>query len=291
MEQPFLQALQAETPLQIVGTPYAYSALLAQKAGFKAIYLSGAGLANGDYGLPDLGLTDLSEVVNKVQQITQACDLPLLVDADTGWGSPLNVQRTFYQLSKAGASGAHIEDQDINKRCGHRDKKRLVSKKNMIGRIQAALDGRAHDHFLVMARTDALANEGLEASLDRALSYQEAGAQAIFVEAVKSLEHYQAFTHALNIPVLANLTEFGKTPLFALEELKQVGVQMVLYPLSAFRAMNQAAFRVFETIRKEGNQIKQLEKMQSRVDLYDVLNYQQLETQLDHYLESMEMDE
>lgn len=278
------EAMAVEKPLQIVGTIHAYAAKLAQQAGFKAIYLSGAGVANAELGLPDLAMTSLDDVLISVNRITDACDLPLIVDADTGWGSFLNISRSFRLLSKAGAAGAHIEDQTEMKRCGHREGKQCVSTATMVGRIQAALEGRINDHFFVIARTDALASEGEAATLERALAYQAAGAQAIFLEAVTELSQYQRFAKALSVPVMANMTEFGKTPLFTLEHLQQAGVQLVLYPLSAFRAMNQAAFNVYQTIKKQGTQISLLDTMQTREELYRVLDYVRYEKIIDqHY--------
>lgn len=271
------QAMAAEKPLQVVGAIHAYAAKLAQQAGFKAIYLSGAGVANAELGLPDLAMTSLNDVLISVDRITDACDLPLLVDADTGWGSVINIQRTFRLLSKAGAAGAHIEDQTETKRCGHREGKQLVNTATMVGRIQAAVDGRLDSDFMVIARTDALASEGEASALERALAYQAAGADAIFVEAVTDLSQYQHFSKALAVPVLANMTEFGKTPLYTLETLANVGVSIVLYPLSAFRAMNQAALRVYQTIKKDGTQAALIDQMQTREDLYRVLHYQDFE--------------
>lgn len=280
-----IQAALAKTnPLPIVGVIHAYAACLAEQAGHQAIYLSGAGVANSQLALPDLGLTSLNDVLEQVEKITQACPLPLLVDADTGWGSPLNVRRTFKLLSKAGAAGAHIEDQTESKRCGHREGKQLVSKSHMIGRIKAALDGRINDKFMVMARTDAIAVEGENTALDRALAYQEAGADALFIEAVTTLEQYQMFTNALKVPVLANITEFGKTPLFTREQLKQAHVKMILYPLSAFRAMNAVALKVYNTILKEGSQQSVVNLMQTREELYKTLHYEQFEKEINDYL-------
>jgi methylisocitrate lyase len=229
-------------------------------------------------------MTTLNDVLDEVQRITAACDLPLLVDADTGWGSPLNISRTFKMLSRLGAAGAHIEDQQEFKRCGHREGKHLVSTQQMVGRLKAALDGREHDSFVVMARTDALQSEGLQGALDRALEYQNAGADAIFVEALTSLEQFATFCDALEVPVLANITEFGKTPLFTKDELAQAGIDIVLYPLSAFRAMNKAAVQIYQTIRQQGTQQSMIESMQNRQELYHYLNYEQYEQRLEHYL-------
>lgn len=283
-----MQSLKATitkvNPLPIVGVIHAYAARLAEQAGHQAIYLSGAGVANSQFALPDLGLTSLNDVLDQVVKITEVSSLPLLVDADTGWGSPLNVRRTFKLLSKAGASGAHIEDQTEAKRCGHREGKQLVPVSHMVSRIQAALDGRVSDEFMVMARTDAIAVEGMDAALDRALAYQEAGADALFIEAATMLEHYQIFTQALKVPVLANITEFGKTPLFTVDELKKANVRMVLYPLSAFRAMNAVALKVYDAILKEGTQQSVVGLMQTRQDLYQTLHYEQFENEINHYL-------
>ncbi len=282
------QAIAANKPLQIPGVINAYAARLAQETGFAALYLSGAGVANSKFALPDLAMTSLNDVVEDVRHITSATTLPLLVDADTGWGSPINVRRSFKMLSRAGAAGAHIEDQHEAKRCGHRDGKQLVSSQEMVGRIKSALDGREHDSFVVMARTDAFAVEGEKGALQRALDYQAAGADALFLEAVTTLEQYKAFTQALTIPVMANITEFGKTPLFTKQQLKDVGVAIILYPLSAFRAMNAAALKVYSAILKEGTQQSVVDLMQSRVDLYHYLNYQQYEKEQDAYLHIME---
>lgn len=282
-----IKSVLAKTnPLPIVGVIHAYAAKLAEQAGHQAIYLSGAGVANAQFALPDLALTSLNDVLDQTAKITDATSLPLLVDADTGWGSPLNVRRTFRLLSKAGAAGAHIEDQTESKRCGHREGKKLVSTDLMISRLKAALDGRVRDDFMVMARTDALAVEGEQAALARAIAYQEAGADALFIEAVTSIEQYQIFTHALKVPVLANMTEFGKTPLMTREQLKQAKVSMILYPLSAFRAMNMAALQVYEVILKEGTQQSVLSKMQTREALYKILGYEVFEQELNRYLEN-----
>lgn len=275
------EAMAAENPLQIVGTIHAYAAKLAEQAGFKAIYLSGAGVANAEFGLPDLAMTSLDDVLTTVYRITDACNLPLIVDADTGWGSPLNVSRSFRLLSKAGAAGAHIEDQTESKRCGHREGKQLVEVSTMVGRIHAALDGRVDDQFCVIARTDAIATEGEAKALERALAYQAAGAEAIFVEAVTDLSQYQHFVSMLSVPVMANITEFGHTPLYTLPSLAQVGVQLVLYPQSAFRAMSQAALKVYHAIKTEGTQASVIELMQTRDDLYRILDYTDYENKLD----------
>lgn len=274
-------AVKKEVPLQVVGTINAYCARLAERAGFKGLYLSGAGAANASFGLPDLGITTLNDICEDVRRITGATELPLLVDADTGWGSALNIARTIRDLTRAGAAGCHLEDQEQAKRCGHRPNKAIVSPEEMVNRIKAAVDARSDSQFVVMARTDAVASEGVQAGVDRAAAYAEVGADMIFAEALSSLEDYQAFTKAVPVPVLANITEFGKTPLFTVEELREVGVRLVLYPLSAFRAMSAAAVRVYETIRNNGTQKELVDQMQTRVQLYDVLNYHSFEKKLD----------
>lgn len=277
-----LQGLLAhETPLQIVGTINAYSALLAKRAGFQAIYLSGSGVASASYGLPDLGITNLNDVLTDVSRITYACDLPLLVDIDTGFGSAFNIERTIKSLIKAGASAVHIEDQVAAKRCGHRPKKELVSAEEMSDRIKAAIDAKYVPSFTIMARTDALTIEGLEKTLERIHLYIEAGAEMIFLEGANSLEQYQTVTQQISVPVLANITEFGVTPLFTKEELKKSGVKLILYPLSAFRAMSKAALNVYQIIKREGTQQSALPDMQTREELYDVLGYYQYEQKLD----------
>jgi len=277
----FRAALDAESPLQVVGTINAYSALLAQRAGFKAIYLSGAGVANASFGLPDLGLTTLNDVAEDVRRITAATNLPLLVDADTGWGQAFMISRTVKELTRAGAGAIHLEDQVQAKRCGHRPGKALVSAEEMADRVKAAVDSRTDQNFVIMARTDAHASEGLQAAIDRAARYVEAGADMIFAEALNKLEEYQAFTSVIKVPVLANITEFGKTPLFTVEELGSTGVKLVLYPLSAFRAMSKAAVSVYENLRKEGTQKASVDSMQTRTELYDILNYHAYEQKLD----------
>ncbi len=277
----FRAAIDAERPLQVVGTVNAYCALLAERAGFRALYLSGAGVANASFGLPDLGITTLNDVCEDVRRITQATPLPLLVDADTGWGGAFLIGRTIRELHRAGAAGCHLEDQVQAKRCGHRPGKTLVSSAEMCDRLKAAMDASPDDQFVIMARTDAHAVEGLTAAIDRAGAYVDAGAHMIFAEALTSLEDYRAFTQAISVPVLANITEFGKTPLFRTDELGASGVRLVLYPLSAFRAMNRAAERVYRTLRKEQSQASVLELMQTRDELYDVLGYLRYEQQLD----------
>ena len=274
-------AVDEERPLQVVGTINAYAALLAQRAGFKAIYLSGAGVANASFGLPDLGMTSLNDVCEDVRRITGASALPLLVDADTGWGAAFNIAKTARDLIRAGAGGMHLEDQVSAKRCGHRPGKALVSAPEMVDRIKAAVDGRTDASFVVMARTDAHAVEGQNAALERAAAYVEAGADMIFAEALKSLEEYRAFAARIRVPVLANITEFGQTPLFTREELSAAGVRLVLYPLSAFRAAARAQVAVYGAIRAQGTQESVLELMQTRAELYEVLGYHAYEAKLD----------
>jgi methylisocitrate lyase len=271
------QALLKEHPLQVVGVINAYAALLAQQAGFNALYLSGAGVANAAYGLPDLALTTLTQVVEEARRITSVSELPLIVDVDTGFGNTLMIEHTVKELARAGVAGLHIEDQVADKRCGHRPDKRLVDSDEMVSRIRAAVAAKPDADFVVMARTDAIASEGLQASILRAQAYVEAGADWIFAEAVTTLNDYQIFTRALSVPVLANITEFGKTPLFTRDELAKVGVQVILYPLSAFRAMNKAALAVYTTIREQGTQAGVLDEMQTRAELYELLNYEELE--------------
>jgi methylisocitrate lyase len=274
-------ALAQERPLQVVGTVNAYSALLAERAGFRAIYLSGAGVANASFGLPDLGITSLNDVCEDVRRIASASDLPLLVDADTGWGAAFNISRTVADLVRSGAAGCHLEDQVQAKRCGHRPGKALVTAAEMVDRIRAATDGRSDGNFVIMARTDAHAVEGQQAAIERAQRYVEAGADMIFAEALTSLDEYRQFTADVKVPVLANITEFGKTPLFTVAELASAGVQLVLYPLSAFRAMSKAAEVVYGALRREGTQKNVLELMQNRAELYDVLGYHDYERKLD----------
>lgn len=277
----FRVALAAERPLQIVGTINAYTALLAQRAGFRAIYLSGAGVANASYGLPDLGMTSLDDVLTDARRITSRTDLPLLVDIDTGWGHAFNIARTIRELTRVGVAAVHIEDQVAAKRCGHRPGKELVASGEMCDRIRAAVDARLDPDFVIIARTDAAANEGVAAAITRAQAYIEAGADAIFAEALTTLEEYRQFCSAVSAPVLANITEFGKTPLFTADELRRVGVAMVLYPLSAFRAMSAAAANVYGTLRRDGTQKAVIETMQTRAELYDVLGYAAYERKLD----------
>ena len=282
--QLFRDALAAELPLQIIGTINANHALLAERAGYRAIYLSGGGVAAGSLGLPDLGITTLEDVLVDVRRIVNVCKLPLLVDIDTGFGpSAFNIARTITSLIAAGAAGVHIEDQVGAKRCGHRPNKELVSKEEMVDRVRAAVDARGADPFVIIARTDAIAVEGMDAAIERARAYVKAGADAIFPEAIRDLDSYKRFTSAVSVPVLANITEFGLTPLFTIEELKSAGVAMALYPLSAFRAMNKAAEHVFETIRKEGTQKSVIDTMQTREELYERINYYEYERSLDKF--------
>ncbi len=278
----FRAALTSEKPLQVIGTINAYHARLAERTGFKAIYLSGGGVAAGSLGLPDLGISALDDVLTDVRRITDVCDLPLLVDADTGFGaSAFNVGRTVKSLIKFGAGAMHIEDQVGAKRCGHRPNKELVSQQEMTDRIKAAADARTDSEFVIMARTDALAVEGLEAAIDRACACVEAGADMVFPEAVTELSMYKQFAEAVKVPILANITEFGATPLFTVDELASADVSLVLYPLSAFRAMNAAALNVYRHVRKEGTQKNVVNTMQSRADLYDYLDYHAYEQKLD----------
>lgn len=275
------QAIKDNHPLQLVGTINAYTAMMAERVGHKALYLSGAGVANASFGLPDLGMTSLNDVCEDIRRITGATELPLLVDADTGWGGAFNITRTVKDMTKAGAAGFHIEDQVAQKRCGHRPNKEIVSLEEMVDRVKASVDARTDENFFIMARTDALQQQGLEAAIERALACEAAGADAIFAEAVYTLEQYQAFTKVLKVPVLANITEFGQTPLFNKAELAAVGVDMVLYPLSAFRAMNKAALNVYESILANGDQKAVVDSMQTRAELYDFLNYHSYEQKLD----------
>jgi len=278
----FRQALKDEKPLQVVGTICAYHALMAKRAGYRAVYLSGGGVAAGSLGMPDLGISNLDDVLIDIRRITDVCDLPLLVDVDTGFGaSAFNVARTTRSIAKAGAAAMHIEDQVGAKRCGHRPGKELVSKEEMCDRIKAAVDARGDESFVIMARTDALAGEGVDSALSRAVAYVEAGADMLFPEAITDLPMYRKFADAVKVPVLANITEFGKTPLFTAEELRSAGVAIALYPLSAFRAMNKAALGVYETLRKTGTQKSALPQMQTREELYDFLNYHAYEQKLD----------
>ncbi len=274
-------ALREERPLQVVGAINAYAAMLAERAGFRALYLSGAGVANASFGLPDLGMTTLTDVTEEVRRVTGASRLPLLVDVDTGWGHAFMIARTVREMIRAGAAGMHIEDQVATKRCGHRPGKALVPTGEMVDRIKAAVDARTDQSFVIMARTDAVAVEGLDAAVERACRYREAGADMLFPEALTELAAYRRFAEAVGIPVLANMTEFGVTPLFTREELGDAGVGLVLYPLSAFRAMAAAAQRVYRTIRQDGTQAGVVELMQPRSELYDVLGYHAFDRKLD----------
>jgi methylisocitrate lyase len=276
-----LQALENEKPLQLVGVINAYAALLAQRAGFKALYLSGAGVANASYGLPDIGITTLDNVLEDVRRILAVVDLPLLVDIDTGWGGAFMIAKSIKALERAGVAAVHMEDQVFFKRCGHRPGKALCTKEEMVDRVKAAIDAKESSDFVVMARTDALAGEGLEKAVERAVAYKDAGADMIFAEAVTDLEQYKVFKDAVGIPVLANITEFGQTPLFTVEELSSVGIDLVLYPLSANRAMNKAAENVFKEIRSTGTQKGAIDAMQTREELYDILDYHDYEKKLD----------
>lgn len=277
----FRAALNEEKPLQVVGTINAYAALMAERTGFRALYLSGAGVANASHGLPDLGVTTLSDVLEDVRRITSASGLPLLVDVDTGWGHAFMIGRTIREMIRAGAAGVHIEDQVAAKRCGHRPGKALVTAKEMSDRIKAAVDARTDPDFVIMARTDAVAVEGLEAAIERACLYREAGADMLFPDALTDLGQFSRFAETAGIPVLANMTEFGLTPLFTVETLADAGVSLALYPLSAFRAMCAAALQVYRTIRNDGTQRGMLDSMQTRAELYDFLGYHEYERKLD----------
>mgnify|MGYP001233004762 FL=1 len=277
----FREALSENSPLKLVGTINAYTALQAEKSGHQAIYLSGGGVAASSLGVPDLGITSLQDVLIDVERITNATELPLLVDADTGWGGAFSIARTVKSLINSNAAGMHIEDQEAQKRCGHRPNKEIVTCNEMVDRLKAAVDAKTDQDFVVMARTDALAGEGLDSAIERAVKYQEAGADALFPEALTKLDEYIAMSKELDIPILANITEFGQTPLFNCEQLKEAGVSMVLYPLSAFRAMSKAAEGVYDEILKEGSQEKVLDKMQTREELYEVLDYHSFENKLD----------
>ncbi len=277
----FRTLVQMEAPLQIVGAINAISAMQAERCGFQAIYLSGAGVANASYGLPDLGITSANDVVVEAARITAACSLPLLVDIDTGWGTELTIQRAIRELERVGVAAVHMEDQVAAKRCGHRPGKELVESAEMQARVRAAVASRKDPAFVVMARTDAVAVEGIEAAIQRAQDYVSAGADMIFAEAIETLEGFRRFAAAVQVPVLANLTEFGKTPSFTLPELQSVGVKMALYPLTAFRAMNAAAKLTYETIRKTGSQQSILDRLQTRDELYEILNYLTVENRVD----------
>lgn len=277
----FRQALKDNSPLQIVGAINAYCAMLAEQSGHQALYLSGGGVANASYGLPDLGITSLNDVIADVERISNASSAPLLVDIDTGWGGAFNIARTIRAMEKAGAAAVHLEDQVAQKRCGHRPNKAIVSQAEMVDRIKAAVDARQDDDFVIMARTDALAVEGMDSAIERAIACVEAGADAIFPEAINELAQYKQFANAVDVPILANITEFGQTPLFNCRELGEQGVGMVLYPLSAFRAMSKAALGVYQSIATNGDQTEVVESMQTRKELYDVLGYHAYEDKLD----------
>lgn len=286
----FRDALQKEHPLQIVGAVNAYSAILAGRSGFQAIYLSGAGVANASYGLPDLGITTLDNVLEDARRLTAAVTLPLLVDVDTGFGGAFQIARTVKEMTRAGVAAIHLEDQVQAKRCGHRPGKALASQSEMVDRIKAAVDARTDEHFCIMARTDAFAGEGLDRAIERCLAYREAGADLLFPEALTGLDQYRRVIEAVGLPVLANITEFGKTPLFTLDELRQTNVAMALYPLSAFRAMSAAALQVFAALREHGTQQSVVPLMQTRQELYECLNYYEYERKLDQ-LFSKESDD
>jgi len=281
----FRTLVATQTPLQVVGTINAYCAMLAEKSACQAIYLSGAGVANASYGLPDLGMTGLSDVLEDARRITDACSLPLLVDVDTGWGHAFNIGRTIKLMERAGVAAIHIEDQVLAKRCGHRPNKAVVSTSEMGDRIKAAVDARTDSNFVIMARTDAYATDGMAAAIERSQYCVSLGADMIFAEAITSLDEYKLFTDSVKVPVLANITEFGKTPLFTRQQLADAGIQLILYPLSAFRAMSQAALSVYQAIQQQGTQQSMIEKMQTRQELYDVLGYLDYEKKLDQLME------
>ena len=282
------QAVADNNPLQVVGTVNAYSAIMAEKTGHKAIYLSGGGVAACSLGTPDLGISTMKDVLEDVYRITDASSLPLLVDIDTGWGGAFNIARCTREMIRGGAAGMHIEDQVMQKRCGHRPNKAIVSREEMVDRVKAAVDAKSDDSFVIMARTDALAVEGMEAAVERAVACVEAGADMIFPEAINTLEQYREFCDAVKVPVLANITEFGATPLFTTEELAGAGVKLALYPLSAFRAMSLAALKVYQTLLEEGTQQSSVDAMQTRMELYDFLDYHSYEQKLDHLFAQQE---
>lgn len=279
--QKFRQAVEANNPLQVVGTINAYCAMMAEKVGHQAVYLSGGGVANASYVLPDLGMTSMNEVLEDVRRITAACSLPLLVDIDTGWGGAFNIARTITEMIRAGAAAVHIEDQVARKRCGHRPNKAIVSKEEMVDRVKAAVDARTDESFVIMARTDALAIEGMDEAIERACLCVDAGADMIFPEAMQTLDDYRRFVETVEVPVLANITEFGQTPLFNCQKLGEAGIAMVLYPLSAFRAMSKAALDVYQHLLEDGDQTRVLDIMQSRMDLYNFLDYHAYEQTID----------
>ena len=281
MSNSFFEVLKNEKPLSVAGAINPYSALLAKKTGIKALYISGAGVANASFGLPDLALTSLDNVLEDLRRIRGISNLPILVDCDTGWGSALNISKTTKEMISAGASGIHIEDQVSEKRCGHRPNKEIVSIEEMCDRMKAARDAISDDEFMLMARTDSFANEGINGTVERAQRYVEAGANALFPEAITSLEDYKTLSDTVSVPILANITEFGMTPLFKKDELKKAGISIILHPLSAFRAMSKAALEVYSTISEDGNVEKILEKMQSRDELYEILDYHTYEKKID----------
>jgi methylisocitrate lyase len=286
----FRQAVATHRPLQVVGTINAYCAMMAEQVGHQAIYLSGGGIANASYGLPDLGITTLNDVLEDVRRITAASTLPLLVDIDTGFGGAFNIARTIKEMERAGAAAVHLEDQVAQKRCGHRPNKAIVSLGEMVDRVKAAVDARTDDNFVIMARTDALAVEGMDAAIARAIACVEAGADMIFPEAINTLEQYRQFAEAVKVPILANITEFGQTPLFSTDELAECGVSMVLYPLSAFRAMNQAALNVYQHLLQDGHQRQVVDSMQTREQLYHYLGYHDYENKLDRLFNEQKGD-
>lgn len=286
----FRQAVATHRPLQVVGTINAYCAMMAEQVGHQAIYLSGGGIANASYGLPDLGITTLNDVLEDVRRITAASTLPLLVDIDTGFGGAFNIARTIKEMERAGAGAVHLEDQVAQKRCGHRPNKAIVSLGEMVDRVKAAVDARTDDNFVIMARTDALAVEGMDAAIARAIACVEAGADMIFPEAINTLEQYRQFAEAVKVPILANITEFGQTPLFSTDELAECGVSMVLYPLSAFRAMNQAALNVYQHLLQDGHQRQVVDSMQTREQLYHYLGYHDYENKLDRLFNEQKGD-
>ncbi|CAM3253435.1 methylisocitrate lyase [Paenibacillus lupini] len=285
------EAVAAEQPLQVAGAINAYAAMMAEQVGFRALYLSGAGVANASFGLPDLGITTLQDVLEDIRRITSVTELPLLVDIDTGFGGAFQISRTIKEMQRAGVAAVHIEDQVSEKRCGHRPNKAMVSTNEMVDRIKAAVDAKTDSSFVIMARTDALAAEGMEAAALRVRKYVEAGADMIFPEAVGSLAQYKQFAEAAQVPILANITEFGQTPLFTIEQLREAGVGLALYPLSAFRAMNAAALRVYRTIREEGTQQQVVDLMQTRAELYDFLHYYDYENKLDELFGTVKKEE
>ena len=278
----FKKAIKDNNPLQVVGTINAYTSILAEKSGHKAIYLSGGGVAASSLGVPDLGITTLQDVLIDVERITNSSELPLLVDVDTGWGGAFNISRMVKSMISVGAAAIHIEDQVAQKRCGHRPNKELVTLEEMVDRIKAAVDAKTDLNFQIMARTDSIASEGLDLALERAIAYQEAGADAIFAEAVTDISQYKSFREVLKVPILANITEFGKTPLFNKQELEKVGIDIILYPLSAFRAMSKVAQEVYKEIYRKGTQKDIIDKMQTRDELYELLDYHSYEEKLDN---------